>query len=196
MEILSYFSLVPLVALSMAGHFEIGVISALALSLTFAVVASKSGNLKTMDIVFPIFFTVCGITLLLPIAGTLEEYVGSLLWGVLATMALTSLVIGRPFTLQHAKRRTIEAVWDTPPFIAVNYLLTWIFAVVFTVNTVVSAIWGFHNLAVHVICFGLLFTAIASTAVLPKYYLPYYIRKRAARSTPKDLNTLPPKPVS
>ena len=107
-----------------------------------------------------------------------------------------SLAIGRPFTLQHAKQRTTKAVWDTPPFIAVNYLLTWIFAVVFTVNTVVSAMWGFRSLATHVICFGLLFAAIASTAVLPKHYLPYYMRKHAATSVPGDVNRLPPDPIS
>ena len=180
----------------MMGRFELGVVSALALSLALAVVAAQSGNLKTMDIVFPIFLAACGISLLFPIAGTLKEYVGSLLWGVLATMALISLAIGRPFTLQHAKRRAVEAVWDTPPFIAVNYLLTWIFAVVFATNTLVSGVLGFDSLAAQFICFGLLFTAIASTAVLPKYYLPYYIRKRAASSTPRDLNRLPPNPVS
>lgn len=192
--ILSYFSLIPFVALSMMGYFKAGVISAIAVALVFAVIASKFGNLKTIDVVFPCFFAGCGISLLFPLASIiLEEYIGSLLWGALALMAFISLIIRNPFTLQHAKEQVIEAVWDTPAFISVNYVLTWIFASVFAINAVISAMWGFYSLAMHVICLALLFVAIAFTKVLPKYYVPYYMRKYGEKARPKDLSKLPMK---
>jgi len=189
---LSYFSLIPFVALSMMGYFKAGVISAIVLALVFAVIASKFGNLKTIDVVFPCFFAGCGISLLFPVAGIiLEKYISSLLWSALALMAFVSLIIRNPFTLQHAKEQVIEAVWDAPAFISGNYILTWIFAAVFAINAVISAVWGFYSLAMHVVCFALLFVAIAFTKVLPKYYVPYYMRKYGEKAKPKDLSKLP-----
>jgi putative sterol carrier protein len=106
-------------------------------------------------------------------------------------MAFVSLIIKNPFTLQHAKEQVIEAVWNTPAFISVNYVLTWIFAIVFAINAVISTIWGFYSLAIHVVNLGLLFVAIAFTKVLPKYYVPYYMRKYGEKAKPKDLSKMP-----
>lgn len=190
--ILSYFSLIPFVALSMMGYFKAGVISAIALSLVFACIALKFGNLKTIDIVFPCFFAGCGILLLFSATSIiLEEYVSSLLWGALALMAFISLIIKNPFTLQHAKEQFIEEVWNTPAFISVNYVLTWIFAIVFTINAVISTSWGFYSLVTHVVSLALLFVAIAFTKVLPKYYVPYYMKKYGEKARPEDLSKMP-----
>jgi|GEM_PF-423204 len=190
--ILSYFSLIPFVALSLMGYFKVGVISAILSALVFAVIALKFGNLKTIDIVFPCFFAGCGISLLSPVAGIiLEGYISSLLWGALALMAFVSLIIRDPFTLQHAREQVIEAVWDTPAFISVNYILTWIFAAVFAINAVISVMLDFYSHVAHAITLTLLFVAIASTKMLPKYYVQYYMKKYGEKAKPKDLSKLP-----
>lgn len=190
--ILGYFSLIPFVTLSMLGYFKAGIVSAIILSLVFAGITSKFGKLKTIDIVFPCFFVGSGVSLLFPATSmVLEEYVSSLLWGALALMAFISLIIKNPFTLQHAKEETIKAVWDTPAFISVNYILTWIFAIVFAINTLISAILGFYSLAMHILCFALLSLAIALTKLLPKYYVPYYMGKYGEKARPRDLSKMP-----
>ncbi|VUT26410.1 MAG: SCP-2 sterol transfer family protein [Candidatus Methanolliviera sp. GoM_asphalt] len=124
----------------------------------------------------------------------ISGYAGVLLWGTFAIMSIVSLIARNPFTLQHAKEQVIEAVWETPAFISLNYLLTGIFAAVFSINLVISALWN-NSLIILPISFALLGVALALTMVLPSRYVLYYMKKRGVNARPKDLGKLPLKTI-
>ena len=58
--------------------------------------------------------------------------------GLLA-IALTSLAIGRPFTIQYARERVPEAIWALPVFFTTNRLITVVWAVAFAVLVAADA---------------------------------------------------------
>lgn len=58
--------------------------------------------------------------------------------GLLA-IALTSLAIGRPFTLQYARERVPEAIWRLPVFFTTNRLITAVWASAFAVLAAADA---------------------------------------------------------
>jgi hypothetical protein len=39
-------------------------------------------------------------------------------------IVLTTLIIGKPFTLQYAREQVPQSLWDTPQFIRINYVIT------------------------------------------------------------------------
>jgi len=192
LDILGYLPPVVFIVLSEIASFYAGVIIALLYSIVLTAIISRKGNLKAVHAVFPIFFSGCIIVLYaFPIhAGILMRYRGALLWGSFAVMAFASLIVRSPFTLLLAKEQVIEAVWDTPVFVSVNYVLTWIFAIVFSTNMMMNAIWE-NILTVHFVSFGLLIAALISTIALPARYVPWYMKKYGAKARPKDLSKLP-----
>ena len=50
--------------------------------------------------------------------------------GLLA-IVLTSLAVDRPFTLQYARERVPENVWNSPLFLSINRRITWVWATAF-----------------------------------------------------------------
>jgi hypothetical protein len=58
--------------------------------------------------------------------------------GLLA-IALTSLVVGRPFTIQYARERVPEAIWALPAFFTTNRLITAVWAAAFAVLVAADA---------------------------------------------------------
>lgn len=177
--ILGYSPFVFFMIFSLTDHFILGVGSALFSGIIFSIIISKYGRLKTIDIVAPSFFGICALIILISpsYVNTLEMYTGAMLYGVLAVMALVSLLVENPFTLQHAKEQVIEAVWNTPEFFYVNYVLTWIFAFVFVIDTGINLIWneGFFPV---MLSLAFLFLAIILTKILPKHLVIYYSRKK------------------
>ncbi|HET6184408.1 MAG TPA: hypothetical protein VFA03_12535 [Acetobacteraceae bacterium] len=58
-------------------------------------------------------------------------------WG-LAAIAVGSILVGVPFTIQYAREQTPQAVWSHPGFIAVNRRITGVWALAFIVQGSVS----------------------------------------------------------
>jgi hypothetical protein len=59
--------------------------------------------------------------------------------GLLA-IALASLVMRNPFTLQYARDQVAQEVWDDPRFIRTNYVVTSVWALAFAIMAVADAI--------------------------------------------------------
>lgn len=87
-----------------------------------------SGSLKVLEIgTVALFAALAGFTAVVHWPWTLMGVRLAVDCGLLA-IALVSLAIGRPFTLQYARERTPEALWATPLFLAVNRRITWAWA--------------------------------------------------------------------
>ena len=59
--------------------------------------------------------------------------------GLLAIM-LVSVLIGRPFTLQYARAATSPELWESPGFLAVNRLLTWVWIWAMAIMTALALV--------------------------------------------------------
>jgi hypothetical protein len=53
--------------------------------------------------------------------------------GGLLLIALASIVIRRPFTLQYAREQTPQEIWNNPLFIRTNYIITLVWTLAFVV---------------------------------------------------------------
>jgi hypothetical protein len=68
----------------------------------------------------------------------LETWSGEISNVMIALVALGSVVARRPFTLQYAREQTERQYWDSPLFVHVNYVLTWVWIGAFVVTAVVG----------------------------------------------------------
>ena len=51
----------------------------------------------------------------------------------LLLMVLTTLIIGKPFTVQYAREQVPQSLWDTPTFVRSNYVITGVWAGAFLI---------------------------------------------------------------
>ena len=48
-------------------------------------------------------------------------------------IVLTTLIVGKPFTLQYAREKVSQSLWDTPQFIRSNYVVTGVWSGAFLI---------------------------------------------------------------
>lgn len=104
----------------------------------------KKGNLKILEMGSLLFFVVMSIIILTSDPTWLEHQLN--LWSnaTLAAIALFSLAVGRPFTIQYAKDTVEPELWETPGFKKVNQTITWVWTLSFLIQTVSSAVTLWH----------------------------------------------------
>ena len=91
-------------------------------------------------------------------------------------IALVSLVIGKPFTLQYAYEQVDPKFWDTERFYTTNRTISRVWCVAFAVNTVLSYLYVKHPYMVDwIIHILILVGAIKFTA-----WYPYFVRDKAS----------------
>jgi hypothetical protein len=66
--------------------------------------------------------------------GWLELWGGEVANIALLAIVLGSVVIRKPFTLQYAMEDTPREFWNTPEFMRVNYLITWVWVAAFGIE--------------------------------------------------------------
>jgi hypothetical protein len=109
-------------------------------------------RLKLLDAATIVFFAALVIVALVTNrhdVATLDKYSQALSSGVLGLIALGSILVGHPFTIDYAKEQAPPEVWHTAGFKKVNLVLTSVWTVIFLVCG------GLGLLAVHVSAKGL-----------------------------------------
>ncbi|MGH2602716.1 MAG: hypothetical protein ACRDJ9_25445, partial [Dehalococcoidia bacterium] len=108
--------------------FEPAAVVALALAVGLAAAGLALGvGVKLLDVAGILFFAALA---LLGAAGgadlraTLEDSASAISSFALGVVALGSLALGRPFTLDYAKQSTPQQYWDGPRFLHTNQVLT------------------------------------------------------------------------
>ena len=61
------------------------------------------------------------------------EHLGLLAQATLAAIAWSSIIAGRPFTLQYARESVPEAYWKTPAFIHTGYVTSLVWGIIFLI---------------------------------------------------------------
>jgi hypothetical protein len=112
----------------------------------------------------------------------LDQWSGEVSNAMLVLVALGSILVRRPFTLQYAREMTDEEYWHTPLFLHINYVLTWVWTGVFAVTAVVGwygdgplhqpdNIWTNWIIQIALLIFAIRFTTwypdVATTHALP-----------------------------
>jgi phytoene dehydrogenase-like protein len=115
----------------------------------------------------------------------LEPYTLVLLYGTLAAMAWTTLLIGTPFTLQYAREDWPEELWDQPLFRRTNVILTAMWGVVFTANVGLAAVAVFDP-SVPLWLYGIVLPhsgvalGVALSVAFPRMFTRWMLRRRLA----------------
>jgi hypothetical protein len=117
-----------------------GLTAAFATSVALCVAHYRRGHaVKILEIgTFILFGTLAAYTWLTATAWTVATVRLVVDSGLLA-IAVVSLAIDRPFTLQYAREQVPEAFWGLPIFLRTNRIITAVWALVFAVHVAADA---------------------------------------------------------
>jgi hypothetical protein len=137
----------PWIAMSVVvgpGRFEIAAILAFAISLGTGVLGAVVGERpKLLDLVGIGFFAVLILAgLLVDQTGLnwLERWAGELSNIAIVLVALFSIAIRMPFTIQYARESVPQENWESPLFMHINYMVTWVWTAAFTLTAIAGFI--------------------------------------------------------
>ncbi len=144
----------PLVGLSpwilyalVEGKNRLELSAALALGLAVLILCVnwiRGGTPKMLEYSDVVYFAVLAVVIAFASAGTrtwLELWGGEVANAALLAIALGSVLIRKPFTLQYAREDTPKEFWHTPEFLHVNYLISWVWVAAFAIEAA-SGLYG------------------------------------------------------
>ncbi len=170
---------------------DLGVVVPFVISLVFVAPQISRRRFNPMDITSLIYFVTALIaTYVLNLRVFVEEsdFLG---YSALSVMALTSIAIKQPFTLQVSKRDYPEVYWRDKSFLAVNNLIAGIWAAVFVANAVTYLL--LSKPFTLIISNTLVALGIALSVVLPSE-LPAYLATREFRKYDWSVKVDPKRP--
>ncbi|UKY48806.1 hypothetical protein [Streptomyces inhibens] len=198
------FGMAPWIAMSVIvgpGRYE----WAVGISLAIAVVIVIAGHLrhrgtsfKILEISDVVFFAVMVIIGIFASPGAhrwLETYAGEISNIALLVIALGSMAIRQPFTLQYAREQVPREIWNEPAFLRTNYRITGVWGAAFGVAAIAGA---YGDLVLHnannlwtgwIIQIAAIIVALEFTS-----WYPEVVRARVRRE--RDLSGPPEPPVS
>lgn len=138
----------PWIAMSIfvgPGRFElaVGISLAIAVAIVVAGRINRRGSsfkiLEVSDVVFFAALAVIGIFASPGMHRWLETYSGEVSNIALMVIALGSMAVGVPFTLQYAREQVPREVWNEPMFLRTNYYITGAWGAAFGVAAIAGA---------------------------------------------------------
>jgi all-trans-retinol 13,14-reductase len=142
---------------------ELGVFAGFAVSLVITTSQLLRREYNLMDLASITYFSVALIgVFILRIEAFVEES-GFLGYFALFLMALFSIVVKQPFTLQVSKRDYPEVYWRDERFLLTNQVITLIWTMLFLLNSIVYLVLGFPLntvVANTLVIIGVLFSAV------------------------------------
>lgn len=169
---------VVLAVVSGPGRFEEAAAAALGLTLLTLWVGWRRGipvhALEVFGAAFFVVLAALGLVASDDVIRWLETWAGEVSNLALASFALVSLVIRKPFTLAYARDTTPEEYWSTPLFLRINYAISAAWAAAFTFSAVVGAIGGFTGRdgdfwTAWILPIGAMLFAVEFTEFYPEY---------------------------
>ncbi|MDT0460235.1 hypothetical protein RM550_31700 [Streptomyces sp. DSM 41527] len=145
----------PWIAMSVLvgpGRYEVAVGAALALAVAIVIIGRirhPGGSIKILEIADVVFFAAMAVIGIFASPGTLhwlENYSGEVSNIALLVIALGSMAIRLPFTLQYAREQVPREYWNEPRFLRTNYYITGVWGAAFGVAAIVG---GFGDLVLH-----------------------------------------------
>jgi hypothetical protein len=123
-------------------RYELASAAALAIAvLEFLLGMMVGARPKSLDLAAIIFFLgmlVAGVLVDSGGQAWLDRWSGELSNVMLVAVALVSIALRAPFTIQYAREMTPEENWETPLFLHINYVITWVWTAAFSITAVVG----------------------------------------------------------
>jgi hypothetical protein len=123
-------------------RYELATVAALAIAVVELLLGLVVGaRAKLLDVVAIVFFVAMLIAGGLVDSGGqawLDRWSGELSNVMLVAVALASIALRSPFTIQYAREMTPEENWTTPLFFHINYVITWVWTATFAITALVG----------------------------------------------------------
>lgn len=142
---LSFLPWIVFWVLSGRNNYQIATLAAAVIVIFLNVKDIRQRSLKILDLGTMIFFIALAGISFSPDATWIDHYSAPLSDGVLFLIALISLVIRKPFTLQYAYEKVDPKFWDSPGFYRINRTITIVWCAAFFMNTILLFI-SIHHL--------------------------------------------------
>ena len=155
---------------------KIGLVVALVMTIAMSLAGLQKGIIRWATVLFFVYATVAIVGF--DHAWTLQ-YLGVLANAALAIPAWFTIVFKEPFTLAYAKAQTDPAYWNDPRFIRSNYIITSIWAVTFTLCTVMSY-FKMRELFLPAMDYVIVSYSIMLLACVFSTWYPSHLKKKAA----------------
>jgi hypothetical protein len=127
-----------------------------------------------------IFFIFLFISVVILKHPTVIKYQGLFSNGSLALIAWISILIRLPFTIQYAKKMVAPQYWQTPTFKKINYIITAVWALSFTLGVFLNLLHvkfaEFSGWSYEIISYAPSIFAIWFTSVFPEWYKARYLK--------------------
>jgi all-trans-retinol 13,14-reductase len=115
---------------------KLGVVIPFSFSLLLIIPQIRKGDFNLMDLTSIFYFSIAVAGTFIFNLNTFVESSGFLGYSALSIMALFSLIIKQPYTLQFSKRDYPEVYWKNRTFLAINNIMTAVWTGVFLLNAV------------------------------------------------------------
>jgi hypothetical protein len=125
----------------------------------------------------------------------LERWLQPITNGGLFLIALVSVLIGKPFTLQYAREHAAPEMVETPLFFHVNLIITWVWVLAFAVMTASSLIPPFvqgratltdSTSLLSILCYWIIpFSALGLAALFTFWFPDWFVRQRQKPRPPR-----------
>lgn len=161
-----------------ANKGESGILHGAIIALVLALILGRKNLRKGFildwcTVVFFVFVLVVGVYLQHPF---ITQHPGLFADGALAVIAIGSLLIGTPFTIQYAREQTALEHWNSPIFIRVNQVLTLTWGITFALSALLG--WLLPLTTYTVLHIVLLAIAVLMTLKFPDWYRDRALRER------------------
>jgi hypothetical protein len=124
--------------LILAGHPTAAVCVGLAIMIALVTREYRLGDLKIIDCTSLSFFALALLAIVTTGRDLFSDYRFIAAWGIFAIVAWATLLAGFPFTLQYAREQTPREVWNTPQFLRMNVIMTLVWTLIFTLDTLLA----------------------------------------------------------
>jgi len=116
-------------------HVQAGLLIGATLAIGLAVARVNKGVILWASLAF-----FAGATVMIVVLNDMWtlRHLGVLGNGTLAIVTWGSVLAGRPFTLEYAKEHADPALWTSPAFLRTNSVIASVWALAFSVNTVLA----------------------------------------------------------
>ncbi len=164
-------------------RLKLGIIVAAVMSVVMAVARLHRGVIMWVGF---LFFLYAIVTVVFLNDMWAVRYMGVLANGALAAGVWAGIAMKRPFTLEYAREHTDPSLWENPVFLNTNYILTAMWAVVFTINATLAwqrssrpamPSWAYETIS---------YTFLVSAMFISTWYPQYVKKRREARIEQAD----------
>ncbi len=168
---LSFLPWIVFWVLSGRGNYQIAAAASVVAVVFLCIRDIQKRNIKILDVGTLLFFVFLTLVAYTSEAAWIDNHASPLSSAALFLIALTSILIKKPFTLRYAREQVDPKFWYTSMFYSTNLTISWVWCVAFAITTVTSYMIVLNHFSVidRVIYILTFVGAIKFTAWYPDY---------------------------